>query len=979
MVESLNHSPKQKCPFGVVVATIAATVALLASAWAQTNPVPQPLPLTQDFGTTIFTTMPPGFTAWAGLSGGSISTASAAAASSPITDATVTAATTEKTTGGCYGFATAGNGRFYIQTSSNTANGANQLAMAIDTSGRTGVALSYDIEIVSAQPRTVGVVCQWRTGAAGPCTTLTASSGMNPFSQAAGTPGIKTTVNATLPAGADNQPVVQIRWALWRGSETGNSSGLAIDNIAVNATTLSNSIAITVTPDTVNESAGANAATVTVTTATPAATDLPVTLTSSDVTEAMIDTSTVVIPAGASTATFTVRAVDDDVVDGSQFVTLQASAPGGSAVTATLQVTDDEDPYSPPPGYYAAAGLAGSALKSALKTAITTGHVPVPYGDTFAPLRVLDVDPANPANIVAIYSGASVAKNDVYRPNASLDPDLTWSREHVLPSSFGLDPGDVNPGSTGGDAGPDYPDLHNLRPELQTVNSTRGNLFFDETSGTSVVPPLAPGCSRDTDSWEPREEYKGDLARVALYMATRYDGTDSNTMDLEIGDTPSTTTGRFARLATLLRWSEQDPVSTAERKRNHLVHGYQGNRNPFVDHPEYVALIWGGVRLDKLTAAVTEGGVADAYSITLASPPTADVTITVNPGSTGRVIAAPASLVFMSANWNIPQSVMVTANDDAIYQNTTTVTLSHTMTSADPRYATLAIPDVAVTVTDNDPEIPPLVLPLSYGGPWSPLPSGMLGSGVGTYATSLGGDAATGSCRFDDTNDRLVIAFSSSPGTLGYRLKGQPGSGTLTTGTFVIEESADGTAWSPVRTITNKSNADEAFSDTLLAGSRFVAFTYQNKVAGNLQLDVLTIGAATPGWQSWLSAIGLSGDAAGENADPDHDGLPNVVEYVLGSNPVNGANATAPAGSVAGSYLEFSFTRTDMSESDTALVVEWSSDLIVWNPIAVGATTAGMVQVDERGVEADLVTMSIPMVHAGTGGRLLARLKVMKP
>jgi hypothetical protein len=304
--------------------TAAATVALLASAWSQTNPVPQPLPLTQDFGTTTFTTMPSGFAAWAGLSGGSISTPSAAAASTATTDATVTAATSEKTTGGSYGLATAGNGRFYIQTSSNTANGANQLAMAIDTSGRTGVALSYDIEIVSAQPRTVGVVCQWRTGVAGVWTTLTASSGMNPFSQAAGTPGIKTTVNATLPVGADNQPVVQIRWALWRGSETGNSSGLAIDNIAVNSTTISNSIAMTVTPDTVNESAGANAATVTVTTSSPVATDLPVTLTSSDITEAIVDITTVVIPAGASTATFTVRAVDDDVVDGPQFVTLQA-------------------------------------------------------------------------------------------------------------------------------------------------------------------------------------------------------------------------------------------------------------------------------------------------------------------------------------------------------------------------------------------------------------------------------------------------------------------------------------------------------------------------------------------------------------------------------------------------------------------------------------------------------------------------------
>ena len=106
--------------------------------------------------------------------------------------------------------------------------------------------------------------------------------------------------------------------------------------------------------------------------------------------------------------------------------------------------------------------------------------------------------------------------------------------------------------------------------------------------------------------------------------------------------------------------------------------------------------------------------------------------------------------------------------------------------------------------------------------------------------------------------------------------------------------------------------------------------------------------------------------------------MPNIVEYVLGSGALNGTNTKSPTGSVVGSNLEFRFSRTDISESDTTLVVEWSNDLIAWHPIAIGATTTGMVQIEERGADADLVTVSIPLANS-LQGRLLARLKVVKP
>lgn len=206
------------------------------SVWSQTHPLPRSLPYTESFGTTSFSTLPPGWAVWNGINGSTITSLSAAEASVPTGDAVLTAVSGVQTGGGAYGLSTSGNARLYIHTSSNATNGACQPALAISTLGWTSVTLQYDLEIVAANPRTVGMVAQVRVGSTGSWTSLSGSG--NPFSQAGGSAGLAVTASLALPGFALNQPLVELRWAVWRGTETGSSSGIAVDNLSLTGTSV---------------------------------------------------------------------------------------------------------------------------------------------------------------------------------------------------------------------------------------------------------------------------------------------------------------------------------------------------------------------------------------------------------------------------------------------------------------------------------------------------------------------------------------------------------------------------------------------------------------------------------------------------------------------------------------------------------------------------------------------------------------------
>lgn len=193
-------------------------------------------------------------------------------------------------------------------------------------------------------------------------------------------------------------------------------------------------------------------------------------------------------------------------------------------------------------------------------------------------MKAVHEDPSNPENVILIYSRRSAPKDDYHRAGS----ETMWDREHVLPKSYGAQTGRIATS-----------DLHNLFPSIIANNSARANLYFDRSEPGAMVPPLAPDCSQDDDSWEPPDEVKGDIARVVFYMDTRYDGTDTPT-DIALGDAADAANGVFGKLSSLLEWHRLDPVSDDERRRNDKVFAIQGNRNPFVDRPEFVEAVYSG-------------------------------------------------------------------------------------------------------------------------------------------------------------------------------------------------------------------------------------------------------------------------------------------------------------------------------------------------------------------------------------------------
>ena len=239
--------------------------------------------------------------------------------------------------------------------------------------------------------------------------------------------------------------------------------------------------------------------------------------------------------------------------------------------------------------YYASCkGLKGEDLKRALHN-IIKGHTTYTYNSTLnSYMKKTDADPDKPGNIILTYQG-------------SVPSSTSFNKEHTWAKSHG------NFGETRGIGS----DLHNLRPCNANLNSTRGSLDFGTVSShvsTNNISKFSWATSDMSNNFingtyfEPKDEFKGDIARMIFYMATRYESEDN--YDLEVGGQIDSTryrsfvsgaTGKHGNFNDLYKWatSGQDPVSNFEVNRNNVIDSeYQHNRNPFIDHPEFIIMIY---------------------------------------------------------------------------------------------------------------------------------------------------------------------------------------------------------------------------------------------------------------------------------------------------------------------------------------------------------------------------------------------------
>lgn len=244
--------------------------------------------------------------------------------------------------------------------------------------------------------------------------------------------------------------------------------------------------------------------------------------------------------------------------------------------------------------------LTGLSLRNALATKIINTHTnELTYSQVWDASMVTDLDPTDNTMVLLIYGWENGSDGDITNDrergvNNNGGSVGQWNREHVYPNSLGTP--DLDQAGTDG---PPYADAHNLRPCDAQRNSSRGSKLFISGSGNSGAV---------SNGWYPGDEWKGDVARMMMYMYLRYD-TRCLPSNVGIGDSSGTPD---EMIDLFLQWNADDPVSAIEVQRN-SYHGNtsnthaQGNRNPFIDNPILATRIWGGPQAEDIWGIYTTG------------------------------------------------------------------------------------------------------------------------------------------------------------------------------------------------------------------------------------------------------------------------------------------------------------------------------------------------------------------------------------
>ena len=328
--------------------------------------------------------------------------------------------------------------------------------------------------------------------------------------------------------------------------------------------------------------------------------------------------------------------------------------------------------------------LLGAAFRSELAKLIT--HTKNPTYDNLKELyKTTDVDPQVSGNVIWFYTG-----NSVPYTGAMDSGNYRTNREHVWPKMAGSAfPETSEAGS----------DAHHVRPLNTKLNNTRSNYHFGEVKQSSSARvlqdgPLANyGTEDNPDSWcylsggyfYPAEGYRGATARILFYVQTRWGDRSSLSFTLGKGSAKV-----MSNVDILLKWHLQEPPTEEEVRRNEAVYKIQGNRNPFIDHPEYAEMIY---CYDGNSYNNALQDVVDQYGSYLNDNDTAPTSITLSVSSLDLTVGSSSSKITVTANpsdasnrvrWTTSDSRVATVNNGvvtAVKEGTATITATSTLDS----------------------------------------------------------------------------------------------------------------------------------------------------------------------------------------------------------------------------------------------------------------------------------------------------------
>ncbi len=252
----------------------------------------------------------------------------------------------------------------------------------------------------------------------------------------------------------------------------------------------------------------------------------------------------------------------------------------------------------PPAGYYNNATGTGYTLKTQLYN-IIKNHNDRGYAGLYVTYTTSDKDffYENNGTMLDMYSENPNGPECEFTYGINQDDGTLgnnecerYNREHLIPQSVFAS------------ATPMYSDAHFVVPSDKHVNGVRNNFPFGRVSNPSFTSTNLSKLGQNVNSgysagyagvvFEPIDEFKGDIARMLLYFATRYENFVAGyTYAMFNGTSNQVFTNAFKNI--LLTWNAQDPVSAREIARNNAIYARQNNRNPFIDNNNYVTLIWG--------------------------------------------------------------------------------------------------------------------------------------------------------------------------------------------------------------------------------------------------------------------------------------------------------------------------------------------------------------------------------------------------